>query len=65
MRWIWSVLGVKFIHCNNAGENKKPEEKCNADGLGIIFEYTATGTPQQNAKDMPHCTRNNIPFLRD
>ena len=29
-------------------ENKKLEEKCNADGLGIIFEYTATGTPQQN-----------------
>ena len=40
---------MKFIHCDNAGENKKLEEKCNADGLGIIFEYTATETPQQNA----------------
>ena len=30
-------------------EKKKLEEKCNADGLGIIFEYAATGTPQQNA----------------
>ena len=40
---------VKFICCDNAGENKKLEEKCDADGLGIIFEYTATGTPQQNA----------------
>ena len=42
-------IQVKFIHCDNAGGNKKLEEKCNADGLGIIFEYTATGTPQQNA----------------
>ena len=33
----------------NAGENKKLEEKCDADGFGIIFEYTATGTPHQNA----------------
>ena len=40
---------VKFIHYDNAGENKKLEEKCNGDGLGIIFEYTATGTPQQIA----------------
>ena len=29
--------------------NKKPEEKCDAEGLGIIFEYTGTGTPKQNA----------------
>ena len=37
------------MHCDNAGENMKLEEKYDADGLGIIFEYTATGTPQQNA----------------
>ena len=42
-------IQVKFIRCDNAGENKKLEEKCDAEGLGIIFEYTATGTPQQNA----------------
>ena len=42
-------IQVKMIHCDNAGESKKFEEKCNAKGLGIIFEYTATGTPQQNA----------------
>ena len=41
-------IQVKFIICNNARENKKLEEKCNAEGLGIIFELTATGTPQQN-----------------
>ena len=32
-------MQVKFIDCDNAGENKKLEEKCNID--------TATGTPQQ------------------
>ena len=40
---------VKFICCNNSGENKKLEEQCNVEGLGNIFEYTTTGTPQQNA----------------
>ena len=40
---------MKFICCDNPGENKKLEAKCNEDGLVIIFEYTATGTPQQNA----------------
>ena len=42
-------IQVKFIRCDNAGENKKLEEKCDAEGLGIIFEYTASVTPQQNA----------------
>ena len=42
-------IQVKFICSNNAGENKELEEKCYVEGLGIIFEYTATGTPQQNA----------------
>ena len=42
-------IQVKFIHSKNAGEKKKLEEKCNVEGFGIIFEYTATVTPQQNA----------------
>ena len=42
-------IQVKFIRCDNAGENKKLEEKCDTEGVGIIFEYTATGIPQQNA----------------
>ena len=41
-------IQINFIHCYNAGENKQLEEKCDMEGLGIIFEYTATGTPQQN-----------------
>ena len=39
-------IHVKFNRCDNAGENKKHEEKCDAEASGIIFEYTATGTPQ-------------------
>ena len=31
-------IQVKFICCDNAGENKELEGKCNADRLGIIFE---------------------------
>jgi transposase InsO family protein len=41
---------VKFIRCDNAGENKALEKACLKEGLGIQFEYTAPGTPQQNGK---------------
>jgi transposase InsO family protein len=39
---------VKFIRCDTAGENKILEATCKKKGLGIIFEFTAPGTPQQN-----------------
>ena len=39
----------QFVCCDNARENKKLEQKCNVEGLGIIFEYIMSGTPQQNA----------------
>ena len=45
-----SKAKVKFIRCDNAPENKKLEEECKKRGLGITFEYTAVGTPQQNGK---------------
>ena len=41
---------VKFIRCDDAGENYKLEEKCKIKGLGIQFEYTAPGTPQRNGR---------------
>ena len=41
---------VKFLQCDNAGENKKTEEACKNEGLRITFEYTAPNTPQQNGK---------------
>ena len=42
-------IQVKFLCCDNARESKKLDAKSNTEGLGIIIEYTATGTLQQNA----------------
>ena len=41
---------VKFIRCDNAGENEKLEKACEREGLNIKFEYTARNTPQQNGR---------------
>ena len=41
-------IQVKIIRCDNAGENKALETESDKNDLGIIFEYTAAGTPQQN-----------------
>ena len=41
---------VKYIRCDNAGENKALEKECKVQGLGIQFEYTAPGTPQHNGR---------------
>ena len=48
--WARHNKQVKFIQCDNSGENNKLEELCRKDGLGITFEYTAPGTPQQNGR---------------
>ena len=39
-------ITVKVIRCDNAGENKSLEIELS--GKNIKFEYTASGTPQQN-----------------
>ena len=39
---------VHHIRCDNAGENWVLENACIDKELGIVFEYTAPGTPQQN-----------------
>ena len=41
-------IQVKIIRCDNAGENKVLERESDKNELGIIFEYTAPGTPPQN-----------------
>jgi len=41
---------VKFIRCDNAGENVQLEEASKEEGLGVVFEYTAPNTPQQNGR---------------
>jgi len=33
---------------DNAGKNRALEDACIEKDLGIVFEYTAPGTPQQN-----------------
>jgi len=39
---------VDHIRCDNAGENRALESVCIDKELGIVFDYTAPGTPQQN-----------------
>ena len=40
---------IKRIRLDNSGENKSLQKKCNKENLGVIFELTAPGTPQQNS----------------
>ena len=41
---------VKFIRCDNAGENYKFEDAAKKEKLGLEFEFTARNTPQQNGQ---------------
>ena len=41
---------VKYIRCDNAGENRALQDACRQEGLGITFEFTTPGTPQQNGR---------------
>ena len=43
-------IEVKTIQCNNSGENNTLQRSCKQEGLGIVFEYTAPNTPQQNGR---------------
>ena len=40
---------VEYIRLDNSGENNALEKMCLSAGLGIVFEYTVPGTPQQNS----------------
>ena len=40
---------VKNIRFDNSGENRSLRKECDRQNLGIIFEFTAPGTPQQNS----------------
>ena len=48
----WKLAGkpIKYIRCDNAGENKTLQKRCDSSDwkLGIDFEYMARDTPQQN-----------------
>ena len=42
-------IEIKRIRLDNSGENKSQQNECNKENLGIIFEFTAPGTPQQSS----------------
>ena len=53
-KWIkvlFSKYGieVKRIRLDNSGENRSLQKECDKQNLGVIFEFTAPGTPQQNS----------------
>ena len=41
---------VKYIRCDNAGENLSLQKALDEEGMNIKFEFTARETPQQNGK---------------
>ena len=41
---------VRYLRCDNAGENKKAEEALKEKGIFVQFEYTTACTLQQNGK---------------
>ena len=40
-------IDIKYIRLDNSGENRSLQKECNKQNLGILFEFTAPGTPQQ------------------
>ena len=42
-------IDVKYIRFDNSGENRSLQKECEKQNLGILFEFTAPGTPQQNS----------------
>ena len=40
---------IKKIRLDNSGENQSLQKECNKQNLGVIFEFTAPGTPQQSS----------------
>ena len=52
--WIRSLskkhnLEIKRITLDNSGEDRSLQRECDKANLGITFEFTAPGTPQQNS----------------
>ena len=42
-------IEIKRIRLDNSGENRCLQKECDKTNLGITFEFTAPGTPQQNS----------------
>ena len=43
------IIEIKKIRLDNRGENRSLQKECDKANLGITFEFTAPGTPQQNS----------------
>jgi hypothetical protein len=43
-------INVKYIRCDDFGDNKALFEACQAQGYGVKFEFSVPRTPQQNGK---------------
>ena len=41
------VIEIKRISLDNSGENRRLHKECDKQNLGVIFEFTSPGTPQQ------------------
>ena len=42
-------IEVKRIRLDSSGENRSTQKECGKQSLGVIFEFTLPGTPQQNS----------------
>ena len=42
-------IEIKRIRPDNSGENRSLQKECDKQNLGVIFEFTARETPQQNS----------------
>ena len=42
-------IEIKRIRLDNSGENRSLQKECDKQNLGVTFEFTAPGTPQQNS----------------
>ena len=42
-------IEIKRIRLNNSGENRNLQKECGKQNLGVIFEFAAPGTPQENS----------------
>ena len=42
-------IEVKRIRLDNSGENRSLQKECDKQNMGVILEFTAPGTPQQNS----------------
>ena len=43
-------IDIKYIHCDDSGDNKLFYNACHAKGYNIKFEFSGPRTPQQNGK---------------